>query len=234
MKVTLNCANEECSFTTTSKQLLQKHQSAKHPELRMARGRPVKSEKKSRTEINKDYRANAAKKKLQRKAVIERLCRSWRLRELRHAAAQWKRVADQPLELAPRDAILMKLDGLPYPGRMPPCYRSQPSPKWWNKTGYPQPPRPVCFASGGAQYRIARASAYRDKCPKTAMSLARMRHIKLCKAGVYSGDETPSDAYWAGDKQKISLLKIYKEEDAMLSFSSVEETRWPEEALPPS
>ena len=200
MKTTLQCANKECSFKTTSEQLLKKHQSSKHPELRLTRGRPAKDEKKSRTDINKDYRANAAKKKLKRKAIIKRLCHSRRQRELRNTVALWRQAADEPLELAPSNAILMKLDGLSCLNRMPACYTSQPSPKWWNKKGYPQPPRPISFGSGGAQYRIAQGAAYRDKCPKTALSLARMRHIKLVKAGAYSGDETPADAYMADHK----------------------------------
>ena len=129
-------------------------------------------------------------------------------------------MADEPLDFNP--SLLLKLDGLEYINKMPPCYTSQPSPKCWNQKGT-RPPRPISFGSGGVEYKVARAAEYRDKCPKNPLAFARMRHIKCVKAGVYSGDETPADAYVAEDIQKISLLKLYKDEDEM-SFSGDEET----------
>ena len=62
MKELLRCENSECGFITKSEQLLRKHQSAEHPELRKKRGRPPLAKKKTRSEINRDYRDNLAQK----------------------------------------------------------------------------------------------------------------------------------------------------------------------------
>ena len=69
MKNLLHCKNPKCGFTTTSDQLLRKHHSSKHPELRQKRGRPPLAKKKSRAEINRDYRANLEKKKARSKST---------------------------------------------------------------------------------------------------------------------------------------------------------------------
>ena len=54
MKKKLQC--QCCSYTTKSEQMLRKHRYTHHPKLNMKSGRPKKSVKKSRLDINRDYR----------------------------------------------------------------------------------------------------------------------------------------------------------------------------------
>ena len=51
-----------CKFTSNSDQLFRKHQNKTHKELARPLGRPRKEQKKSRAEINRDYRAKKAAK----------------------------------------------------------------------------------------------------------------------------------------------------------------------------
>ena len=230
MKIILKCKNKQCAYTTTSAQLLQKHQSATHPELRKKRGPKPKKNKKPREEINSAYYAKRKERKLHQKAILHRLLNSCRQRWLRLVLPIWQDNT-KPV-FAPSNAILMQLDGLP-PSRMPPCYTSKPSPQRWG----PRPPKPISLATGTSQYKFSLAAVTRKNWPQTPLSFARMRHCKLAKADFHAGDEeNPTAAYLAETIYKRSLLKIYKEgdDDDCLSFSSSSRSKssdWPSEAL---
>ena len=68
-----------------------------------------------RTDIN---RAGAKEAKEKKKAIVRRWCSSYRQRYLRLAFPQWQRNAR--IVCAPPETLLMKLDGLAGPNRMPP------------------------------------------------------------------------------------------------------------------
>ena len=56
MKNLLHCANKDCAFTTKSEQLLRKHQSAKHAELKKRPGPdPKEWKRKSRVLVNQEH-----------------------------------------------------------------------------------------------------------------------------------------------------------------------------------
>ena len=87
---------------------------------RSTRGRlrRLGDKKKKRTEINRDYYAGAKEAKEKKKAIIRRWCSSFRQRYLRLVLPLWQKNAR--IRCAPPETILMKLDGLSIPNRMPP------------------------------------------------------------------------------------------------------------------
>ena len=190
MKIILKCKNEACAYTTTSAQLLQKHQSATHPELRKKRGPKPKEIKKSKAETNRAHYAKLKEQTHRRKAIIKRLANSFSRRKLRETFSVWQ---DNTKLVFADEKLLMKLDGLPPPSRMPPCYVSKPSPQRWG----PRPPRPVSLSTGTTHYKIALGGELRKRWPQTPLSFARMRHCKLAKVAFHGGDDSPATAYMA-------------------------------------
>ena len=156
-KTPLDCT-QGCGFRTKSQEMLKRHLSQKHNVGKGTPGRKALGDKKKkRSEINHDHYAGAKKAKEKKKAIIRRWLASFRQRYLRKIFPRWQ----ARIVCAPPETVLMKLDGLPVPNRMPPEYKSTPSP---TRKG-PRPPKPISLNTDGARYKISVSGVVRENWP---------------------------------------------------------------------